>query len=312
MARLLFDEHVTQDHEVLCVCTENKTRGCGLSIFLADREIQWYDEPMPQCCTNESDEEDFAYRNSLAAVAHWANAFLLAEAVNLLSMDGKLVKLVGDGTTRQWRSFYQFEKKYNFRLFMQWSQNYFCGDVEMLELWECAVVAANKLLEGEGEEALQNLPLSGWKIRRVSPDIECFHMVPHPGDITPKDQNESEANGGGSDGDESDYGRTLSYTTNDERSSIASSNVSSVLSSTAPSGQKTALSGQKMRSRGGSSLANDLRRSLTEDKRASLRRHSEVYGGGVDSNIDEDDVFTEMAAAAAFSPNLPEPLLLQL
>ena len=24
MARLLFDEHVTQDHEVLCVCTENK------------------------------------------------------------------------------------------------------------------------------------------------------------------------------------------------------------------------------------------------------------------------------------------------
>ena len=24
MAKLLYDEHVTQDHEVLCICTENK------------------------------------------------------------------------------------------------------------------------------------------------------------------------------------------------------------------------------------------------------------------------------------------------
>ena len=72
----------------------------------------------------------------------------------------------------------------------------------------------------------------------------------------------------GSDGDESDYGRTLSFTTNERSTtSVASSNVSSVLSSTA-----AAPSGQKMRSRGGSSLANDLRRSLTEEKRASLRR----------------------------------------
>ncbi len=34
-----------------------KTRGCGLSIFLADREIQWYDEPFPDCCTKEADDQ---------------------------------------------------------------------------------------------------------------------------------------------------------------------------------------------------------------------------------------------------------------
>ena len=42
-----------------------------------------------------------------------------------------------------------------FRLFLQWSENYFCGEVEMEELWECAVVAANRLLKGEGEDALE-------------------------------------------------------------------------------------------------------------------------------------------------------------
>ena len=28
MAKLLYDEHVTQDHEVLCICTENKVPIC--------------------------------------------------------------------------------------------------------------------------------------------------------------------------------------------------------------------------------------------------------------------------------------------
>ena len=48
------------------------------------------------------------------------------------------------------------------------------------------------------------------------------------------------------------------------------------------------------------------------DLKSTIFRHSEVYNkGDENSNIDEDDVFTEMAAAAMFSPP-PEPLLLQL
>ena len=42
-----------------------------------------------------------------------------------------------------------------FRLFMQWTENYVCGEVDMVELWEQAVVAANRLIKGEGEEALK-------------------------------------------------------------------------------------------------------------------------------------------------------------
>jgi len=297
MAKLLYDEHVTQDHEVLCICTENKTRGCGLSIFLADREIQWYDEPFPDCCTKEADDQDFAYRNSLAAVAHWANKFLLADAVNLLTMDGKLVKLVCSGTTRQWRSFFQYEKKFNFRLFMQWTENYVCGEVDMVELWEEAAVAANRLVKGEGENALRDLPLSGWKIRRVVPITEAFHMVPHPGEITPNDNNDNEI--GSEDGDDSDCGRTLSFTTN-ERSSVASS--MSVRSA----------SGQKIRGRAGSSLANDLRRSLAEERRASLQRQSAGCGSGLDANMENDEVFSDFIGGSAIMSPAAEELLLQL
>ena len=42
-----------------------------------------------------------------------------------------------------------------FRLFMQWTENYVCGEVDMVELWEQAVVAANRLIKGEGDGALR-------------------------------------------------------------------------------------------------------------------------------------------------------------
>ena len=46
-----------------------------------------------------------------------------------------------------------------FRLFMQWTENYVCGEVDMVELWEQAVVAANRLIKGEGDGALR---VSNW------------------------------------------------------------------------------------------------------------------------------------------------------
>jgi len=278
LARLLFDEHLTQEHEVLCVCAEDQTRGCGLSIFMADREIQWYDEKFPECCTKESQDGDNTYRNALAAVTHWAQQFTLAEAVNLLSHDGKLVKLVCAGTTRQWRSFFQFEKKFSFRLFMQWSDNYFCGEVERVELWEEAVLAADKLIKGQQEDALKELPLEGWKVTRVVPSMECFHMVPHPGEITPKDEDLV-----ADSGDDSDYGRTMSFTTN-ERNSVASS--SSLGSITNQQNSKS------RRLTSNNSLANDLRRSLAEEHLNSKKK-------GVKSKVEDmmdDDVFGGEAA----------------
>ena len=38
---------------------------------------------------------------------------------------------------------------------MQWTENYVCGEVDMVELWEEAAVAANRLVKGEGENALR-------------------------------------------------------------------------------------------------------------------------------------------------------------
>jgi len=289
MDKLLHDEYDSSTHEVLCVCTENKKTGVGLCIFLADREIEWYSEEFPECCVAQSDEEDYKYRNVLASVAHWGSKFTMAEAVNLLCQDGDLVRGVAKGTTRQWRSFYQYEKKHSFRLFLQWYENYMCGEVANEELWEDAIVAAKNILKGQGEDAIKALPLTRWKVKRVKPTQESFHMVPHPGDITPSDEND---NLEFEDEEKEGEDRKLSFA--DERKSVNSDRYLSISSDRTQSilsdpGYRTSAGGSRtksLKSEGGG------RRSLKSGGRQSLL--SEGMGPNPDKIPEEtDDVFDE-------------------
>lgn len=188
----LLDDYDTYKHEVLCVCMESEKRGTALCILLADREIEWYSEEFPDCCVEKSGKEDYRFRNVLAAVSRWAEKWTMSETVNLLCQDGDLVRSVAKGTTREYRSFYQYEKRNSFRLFLQWTENFMCGEVADEELWEDAILVTKALHANADPAAIEDLPLVGWKIKRVKPANESYHMVPHPGDVTPVAEEEEE------------------------------------------------------------------------------------------------------------------------
>lgn len=288
MDKLIHDEFDSSTHEVLCVCTENKKTAVGLCIFLADREIEWYSEDFPECCVTKSDEEDYKYRNVLGSVAHWGPKFTYAEAVNLLCQDGDLVRSVAKGTTRQWRSFFQYEKKHNFRLFLQWSENYVCGEVAKEELWEDAIVVARNILNGQGEKAIKGLPLLNWKIKRVKPSMESIHMVPHPGEITPSDENDNLETVMEDDDEGEEGARRVSYA--DERTksvnSLASDRTRSLMSD---AGFRTSEGGRSQTR----SLGDEVRRSLKSDRQASLRQSVLSASSATDRILEEaeDEVF---------------------
>ncbi|XP_023323905.1 uncharacterized protein LOC111697957 [Eurytemora carolleeae] len=223
-------------------------------------------EKFPECCVNKSEEEDYKYRNVLAAVAHWASKWTLAEAVNLLCQDGNLVRNVAKGTTRQWRSFSQYEKKNSFRLFLQWSENYVCGEAVNEELWEETIHSAKLILKGEEQKAFKNLPIQNWKIKRVKPSMECFHMVPHPGDITPVESEENMNNN-----EKISYKKKIKFESESDE-------------------LKRSLADDLRRESGPMVSVTDERRSVTDERQSVTDERRSVMDERLDSVFEEEDV----------------------
>ena len=87
----------------------------------------------------------------------------------------------------------QFESKYDFKLYTQWTENYFCDEVSSEGLWSELISLARRMLMTDGsdnqltaETLWENFPVQHWKRKRVHPKSEHFHSsVPHPGEVTP-------------------------------------------------------------------------------------------------------------------------------
>jgi len=187
MENLVFEEFDTDKHEVLAICLETPTTAVGISLFLNDREIEFYREKFPDCCVRHQDGEDFIFRNLMTAVSFWGPKWTYAEAVNFLVSSGSLTKTISKGTTRQWRSVDQFEQRHSFRFFIQWTDNYVCDEVANEELWEELVVTAKKMLNSSDKEletAWDTFPVNHWKTTRVRVNGTNFHLVPHPGEVS--------------------------------------------------------------------------------------------------------------------------------
>eukprot|EP00092_Neocalanus_flemingeri_P054740 GFUD01064502.1.p1 GENE.GFUD01064502.1~~GFUD01064502.1.p1 ORF type:complete len:272 (-),score=66.79 GFUD01064502.1:225-1040(-) len=186
MEKLVYEEYDTEKHEVLAICMETPTIAVGISLFMNDREAEYYWEKFPECCVKHTSGDDFIFRNLMTAVSYWGSKWTMAEAVNFLVQSGNLVRNVSKGTTRQWRAVNQFEEKHSFRFFIQWTDNYVCDEVCNDELWEELVNLAKQLVnssETELESAWENFPVEHWKRKRVRVNGINFHLVPHPGDI---------------------------------------------------------------------------------------------------------------------------------
>jgi len=186
MEKLVYEEFDTEKHEVLAICMETPTTAVGISLFMNDREAEYYWEKFPECCVKHTSGDDYIFRNLMTAVSYWGSKWTLAEAVNFLVQSGDLVRTVSKGTTRQWRSVNQFEEKHSFRFFIQWTDNYVCDEVANDELWEELVNLAKQLVnssETELESAWEDFPVEHWKRKRVRVNGVNFHLVPHPGEV---------------------------------------------------------------------------------------------------------------------------------
>jgi len=190
MEKLVYEEYDSEKHEVLAICLETPTVAVGISLFLADRQAEYYWEKLPECCVTHTNGDDYIFRNMMTAVSFWGNKWTLAEAVNFLVQSGELVRNVSKGTTRQWRAVNQFEEKHSFRFFIQWTDNYVCDEVANDELWEELVNLAKQLVnssETELESAWENFPVEHWRRKRVRVNVLNFHLVPHPGEVATLD-----------------------------------------------------------------------------------------------------------------------------
>jgi len=190
MEKLVYEEFDTNKHEVLAICMETPTTAVGISLFMNDREAEYYWEKFPDCCVKHTNGDDYMFRNLLTAVSYWGPKWTLAEAVNFLVQSGDLVRNISKGTTRQWRSISQFEDKHSFRFFIQWTDNYVCDEVANEELWEELVNLAKQLInssETELESAWEDFPVEHWRRKRVRVNGVNFHLVPHPGEVATLD-----------------------------------------------------------------------------------------------------------------------------
>ena len=103
MEQLVYEEYDTENHEVLAICMETDSVSVGISLFLSDREAEYYWERFPTCCVNHTKEEDVSVRSFITAVSVWSEKWTLAECVNILSQDEMVVRNISKQGTNLWR-----------------------------------------------------------------------------------------------------------------------------------------------------------------------------------------------------------------
>merc|ERR1719425_118220 len=80
MEKLVYEEFDTTKHEVLAICMETPTTAVGISLFMNDREAEYYWEKFPECCVKHTNGDDYMFRNLLTAVSYWGPKWTSAGA----------------------------------------------------------------------------------------------------------------------------------------------------------------------------------------------------------------------------------------
>ena len=103
MEQLVYEEYDTEEHEVLAIVLENESVTVAVSLFLSDREVEYYWTRFPDCCSNHTSQEDVPVRSFVTAVSAWAEKWTLASCVNILSQDENVVRNIGIKHSELWR-----------------------------------------------------------------------------------------------------------------------------------------------------------------------------------------------------------------
>ena len=65
----MIKEYNTEEHEVLAIILENQSTTVGVSLFLSDREVEYYWDMFPDFCSHHTTKEDIQVRSFVSVVA---------------------------------------------------------------------------------------------------------------------------------------------------------------------------------------------------------------------------------------------------
>ena len=81
------EQLVYEEDEFLAIVLEIQPATVGVSLFLSDREVEYYRARFPDCCSRHTSQEDIPIKSFATAVAVWTEKWTLALCVNILTQD---------------------------------------------------------------------------------------------------------------------------------------------------------------------------------------------------------------------------------
>ena len=78
------EQLVYEEDEFLAIVLEIQPATVGVSLFLSDREVEYYRARFPDCCSRHTSQEDIPIKSFATAVAVWTEKWTLA---NIMTQD---------------------------------------------------------------------------------------------------------------------------------------------------------------------------------------------------------------------------------
>ena len=180
----ILEEHMTIAQECLVVILCGTERAAAVCLFRNDAAVEYFVEDISECrerkCSKALQlQSDLAHRVVMAALAAWSEKWYFAEAVNVLCQEGSVVRDFNREGSHAHRQLRKMEKKFSYKLFFQWTENYICDEVAEEDLWERTISLTKELLTpgGSSEDAIwRRFPLGYWPRRRIHLSMEHFQQ----------------------------------------------------------------------------------------------------------------------------------------
>ena len=134
--RFVHEEFDSANHDVVFIVMSNQKSCVGITVFMQDRKVEYFLELFPMCCVKSSEDDSpniLKFRAGLVALSFWGVQFTLAEDVHMLSDNRAFVEMANSKSPSiVMEKISQFEDRYDFKLLVQWTDNYIC---DMVSLW---------------------------------------------------------------------------------------------------------------------------------------------------------------------------------
>ena len=73
--------------QLVAIVLEIQPATVGVSLFLRDREVEYYRARFPDCCSCHTSRDDIPIKSFAMAVAVWTEKWTLSLSVNILTQD---------------------------------------------------------------------------------------------------------------------------------------------------------------------------------------------------------------------------------